>query len=82
MFEQILAMRQMLRDQKYQPDELRKLVHDRLRAVLISAFEHTAYYREAMRAAGYNPVVDFSGPEDLAQTTESPEYPGRFRACN
>ena len=43
MFEQILAMRQVLRDQKYQPDELRRLVHERLPAVLISAFEHTAY---------------------------------------
>ena len=66
MFEQILAVRQVLRDQKYQADELRKLVRERLRAVLISAFEHTAYYREAMRAAGYDPSVDFNGPEDLA----------------
>ena len=52
MFEQILAMGQVLRDQRYQPDELRKLARERLRAVLISAFEHTAYYRDAMQAAG------------------------------
>jgi hypothetical protein len=45
MFEQFLAMRQVLRDQNYQSDQLRKLVRERLRAVLISAFEHTAYYR-------------------------------------
>jgi hypothetical protein len=45
MFEQFLAMRQVLRDQNYQSDELRKLVRERLRAVLISAFEHTANYR-------------------------------------
>jgi len=44
-------MRQVLRDQKYQSDELCKLVRERLRAVLISAFEHTAYYREAMQVA-------------------------------
>jgi hypothetical protein len=43
MFEQILAIRQVLRDQKCQLDELRKLVHELLRAVLISALEHTAY---------------------------------------
>jgi phenylacetate-coenzyme A ligase PaaK-like adenylate-forming protein len=66
MFEQILAMGQVLRDQRYQSDELRKLVRERLRAVLISAFEHTAYYRDAMQAAGYDPRLDFSGPEDLA----------------
>jgi hypothetical protein len=66
MFEQFLAMRQVLRDQKYQSDELRKLVRERLRAVLISDFEHTSYYRQAMRAAGYDPRYDFSGPEDLA----------------
>jgi hypothetical protein len=41
---QLLAMRQVLRDQSYQSDQLRKLVRERLRAVLISAFEHTAYY--------------------------------------
>jgi phenylacetate-CoA ligase len=66
MFQQLLAMRQVLRDQKYQSDELRKVVRERLRAVLTSAFEHTAYYREAMRAAGYDPRVDFNGPGDLA----------------
>lgn len=65
MFDQVLAMRQVLRDQKYQSDELRKLVRERLRAVLISAFEHTAHYREAMRAVGYDPRVDFNGPGDL-----------------
>ena len=59
-------MRQVLRDQKYQSDKLQKLVRERLRAMLISAFEHTAYYREVMRAAGYDPRVDFNGPEDLA----------------
>jgi phenylacetate-coenzyme A ligase PaaK-like adenylate-forming protein len=65
MFEQILALRQVLRDQKYQSDKLRTLVRKRLRAVLTSAFEHTAYYREAMRSVGYDPRVDFKGPEDL-----------------
>jgi len=66
MYKQLLAMRQVLRDQKYQSDDLRTLARERLRAVLISAFEHTAYYRDAMRAAGYDPRVDFKGPEDLA----------------
>jgi len=66
MFEQTMAMHQVLRDQKYKSHDLRKLVRERLRAVLISAFEHTAYYREAMRAAGYDPRYDFNGPEDLA----------------
>lgn len=65
MFEQLLAMRQILRDQKYQSDELNELARERLHAVLISAFEHTAYYGKLMREAGYNPRHDFNGPEDL-----------------
>jgi phenylacetate-coenzyme A ligase PaaK-like adenylate-forming protein len=65
MFEQVRALHQVLREQKYQPDKLQKLVRERLRTVLVSAFEHSAYYGEAMRAAGYDPRIDFSGPEDL-----------------
>jgi phenylacetate-CoA ligase len=66
MFEQILAMRQVLRDQKYPPTDLQLLARERLRGVLIAAFENTVYYREVMRAAQYNPRYDFKGPEDLA----------------
>ncbi len=65
MFEQLLAMRQVFRDQSYPSDILRELARERLRAVLISAFEHTAYYGDAMRAVGYDPRYDFNGPEDL-----------------
>lgn len=67
MFEQISAMGQVLRDQRYPPEVVQKIAHKRLRAVLISAFDHTPYYREAMRAVGYNPRSDFRGPEDLMQ---------------
>jgi phenylacetate-coenzyme A ligase PaaK-like adenylate-forming protein len=66
MFEQLLAMRQVLRDQRCSSDEIRKLQLQRLRFVLISAYENTEYYRQAMRAAGYDPRRDFNGPEDLA----------------
>jgi phenylacetate-CoA ligase len=65
MFEQISAMGQVLRDQRYSPEGVQKIAHTRLRDVLISAFDHTTYYREAMRAVGYDPRYDFRGPEDL-----------------
>jgi phenylacetate-CoA ligase len=65
MFEQILAMSQVLRDQHYRSDKKQKVVRERLRAVLISAYENTTFYGDAMRTAGYDPSVDFNGPEDL-----------------
>ncbi len=45
--------------------ELEKLVHRRLKSVLSSAYLKVAYYREIMKAAGYNPINDYTGPGDL-----------------
>ena len=60
MFEQLLAMRQVLRDQKCQSAELQRLVRERLRAVLISAFEHTAYYRAPLLSRRQNDNFQYS----------------------
>jgi phenylacetate-CoA ligase len=62
---QLAALRQVLRDATLSGDRLRAVVHARLRAVLESASRDVPYYRDAMRAAGYDPRSDYRGPEDL-----------------
>jgi phenylacetate-CoA ligase len=62
---QLAALRQVLRDATLNGDALRALVHARLRTVLESACRDVPYYRECMRAAGYDPLTDYRGPEDL-----------------
>lgn len=61
------ALRQVMRDGRRSPAELEGLVRHRLGEVLVSAYLHVPYYREAMREAGYDPVRDYRGPEDLAR---------------
>jgi phenylacetate-CoA ligase len=55
----------VLRDRQLQRSKLEWLVHRRLRQVLISAYRHVPYYREQMKKAGYDPALDYGGPEDL-----------------
>ncbi|HEX7120547.1 MAG TPA: aminotransferase class I/II-fold pyridoxal phosphate-dependent enzyme [Longimicrobiales bacterium] len=49
------------------PEERRTAyIRERLKATLVRAYEGTRYYREAFDAVGFDPRVDFRGPEDLA----------------
>ncbi len=66
MLDRLNALRQVIRDAALCRADLEGVVRKRLQAVLCSARLHVPYYRELMRAAGYDPLRDFSGPGDLA----------------
>lgn len=65
MLNNIIALNQVLTDVKKSRPELAQLINKRMKSVLVSAYKHVPYYKELMLKAQYNPVVDFSGPEDL-----------------
>lgn len=48
-------------------DRRREYIERHLKATLVRAYEGTRYYREAFDAVGFDPRVDFRGPEDLAR---------------
>ena len=50
--------------QWWEPDRMRAWQEERLRQVLIHAYEHVPYYRETFRHHGYDPAR-FQGLEDL-----------------
>lgn len=52
--------------QWWDPARMRAWQEERLRAVLLHAYEHVPYYRESFRSVGYDPAR-FSGIEDLAR---------------
>jgi phenylacetate-CoA ligase len=56
-----------MRDAKRPRSELDRVVHRRLRSVLVSAYRHVPYYRELMRSVGYDPVRGYHGPGDLSR---------------
>lgn len=60
------ALRQVMRDVRFPRHELDKVINERLKAVLVSAYKHVPYYRKVMQGTEYNPVQVFSGPEDLS----------------
>ena len=66
MFDYLKALHQVMRDVKFSRSKLDKLIHARLKTVLISAYQHVSYYRELMQKENFNPIRDYRGPEDLA----------------
>ena len=47
-------------------DHQRKIyIKNRTKDILRSAYQSVPYYREVMKATGYNPMKDYTGPEDL-----------------
>jgi len=60
------ALYQVMRDAKLSRQELDKVIHERLKAVLMSAYQHVPYYRKLMHGAGYDPLKEYSGVQDLA----------------
>lgn len=58
---------QVMKEAKLPRTKLDKLIHQRLRDVLISAYSHVPYYRELMKSVGYDPSRDYRGPEDLSK---------------
>jgi phenylacetate-CoA ligase len=67
MYRQLKALRQVMRDAELAVPELNNLIHRRLKAVLSAAYLNVSYYRDAMKAAGYNPLKDYTGPQDLVR---------------
>jgi len=59
------ALMQVMRESGISRVELQPRVRERLRKTLVTAFRHVPYYRETMKAAGYDPERDFNGPADL-----------------
>lgn len=60
--------RRLLSRTPYWPEERRRAYIDQhLRTTLVRAYEGTRHYREAFDAVGFDPRVDFRGPEDLAR---------------
>jgi len=66
MLSNVRALYQVMRDAKLPRSELDRVIRQRLKAVLISAYLHVPYYRELMQTVGYDPVRDYCGPEDLS----------------
>lgn len=65
MLNNLRALYQVMHDANLDQSALDKVIYNRLKNVLISAYRHVPYYRELMKSAGYNPVTDYSGPKDL-----------------
>ncbi len=65
MFKQLSVLLRVLKDGKRDQKEIASIQHKRLHNVLISAYENVEYYRMIMQKADYNPLIDYSGPEDL-----------------
>jgi len=61
------ALYQVMHDAKLSRSKLDDLVYRRLREVLVSAYQKVPYYRELMQSVGYNPIQEYSGPEDLSK---------------
>jgi phenylacetate-coenzyme A ligase PaaK-like adenylate-forming protein len=61
------ALEQVMHDAKRSRRELDSLVHQRLRKVLVNAYQHVPYHREVMQSVGYDPRRDYRGPEDLSR---------------
>jgi phenylacetate-CoA ligase len=66
MINNIRAMYEVMRDAKLPGNKLEHLIYNRLKNVLISAYENVPYYQEIMKNAGYNPSVSYRGPNDLS----------------
>lgn len=54
-----------MHDYRLPQEKLNRLVHRRLARVLRSAYLNVPYYRNIMDGAGYNPISDYNGPQDL-----------------
>lgn len=67
MITSLSALYQVMHDARLPRSELDKLIHQRLRAVLVAAYQRVPYYREMLRSVGYDPVKDYRGPQDLAK---------------
>ena len=59
------ALAQLMMAVRSPADERALRINDRLKRVLIAA-KRVPFYREQMDRAGYDPVRDFSGPDDLS----------------
>lgn len=59
------TLRRTLHDWNLPQHELEKVIHKRLRGVLISAYLNVPFYHAMMKQKGYNPIKDFQGESDL-----------------
>ena len=61
----IIAITRVMHDIKLPQEKKKELVSKRLKKVLVSAYRHVPYYRDMMINIGYNPELDYKGPQDL-----------------
>ena len=54
-----------MRDARLSRVELKKRTYKQLNHILVSAYRYVPYYRKIMETSGYNPIKDYSGPNDL-----------------
>lgn len=83
MLNNLRALHQVMRDTKLPRPELESVVHRRLRDALVSAYLRVPYYRKVMQSAGYNPIQEYRGPEDLSRlpiTTKETLKQGRVES--
>jgi len=61
------AVLQVMRDARRSQPDLERLVHKRLKKVLVNAYLHVPYYHELMQDMDYDPRHDYRGPGDLSR---------------
>jgi phenylacetate-CoA ligase len=67
MFRNAKALYQVLHDIKLSKSEIESLASKRLKSVLIASYKYVPYYRKIMQDIGYNPLNDYTGPEDFVK---------------
>jgi len=67
MFRNAKALYQVLHDAKLSKRERENLASKRLKSVLVASYKYVPYYREMMQDISYDPLKDYTGPEDLAK---------------
>ena len=67
MFRNAKALYQVLHDIKLSKSERESLVSKRLKSILIASYKYVPYYRKMMQDISYDPLKDYTGPEDLAK---------------
>ena len=65
MLNNLRALYQVMRNANLNQSALDRIIYNRLKNVLVSAYMNVPYYHELMKSAGYNPINDYSGPKDL-----------------
>lgn len=64
-FRNTKTLYQVLHAIKLSNKQKQQLISKRFQKVLIESYNHVPYYRKLMKNIGYNPLIDYTGTEDL-----------------